>query len=210
MKTKRSIAWIVGSALAALTLAGCFGTTQPGATGSAPPVTGPQPIVSQGAPQEVPPELQTPFLSPITEVSAPPERRPGSEEPVLLYVENPEVGKSYSKFTNTPSEHATEVESRYDIEDQHVAELDGLEVVGPHELRVYFSGGMRECFAERIALEEGKGVVKVAVVSGWVGGDQACRLPAFPYYITVKTEQDLTKIVVVEAAADDVFLRKGV
>ena len=205
MKIKRSIAWIVGGALAALNLAGCSGTTQPGASGSAPPATGPRPVASQSAPQAN--AIETPFKSPITAVSPPPSQRPGFEEPTPLYVENPEVGKYYSKFESNLSEHATEVESRLDMRDERVEWVDGFEVTGPHELRVYFSGGVRECFAERIAVEEGPGVVKIALVSGSVGRDQACRLPAFPYYITVKTEQDLTKAILVEAAEDDVNLR---
>ncbi|WP_371152659.1 hypothetical protein ABYF34_04695 [Buchananella felis] len=209
MKTKRSIAWIVGSALAALTLAGCSGTTQPGATGSAPPVTGPRPVASQSVPAAQP--FETPFKTPTTAESPAPSVVDVNGEPVEYYT-GLQVGQFYgphaeTSWTKPPLTPPTEI-----LYDESVMQWDYLEVVSEHELRVHGLSGTRGCYGNRLAVEEGDGVLRLALVDGYLRDEptHACTAEGVGVVMSVKTEQDLTKIVVVEAAADDVFLRKGV
>ncbi|WP_371163805.1 hypothetical protein ABYF32_05945 [Buchananella felis] len=193
--------------LVALGLASC--TSQPGqgpGAQSSPPVIGQRPIKSPGAPAVQP--FETPFKTPTTAESPAPSVVDVNGEPVEYYT-GLQVGQFYGPHSDeawrdSPLTPPTEV-----LYNESVRQWYALEVVGEHELRVHGVSGTRGCYGNRLAVEEGDGVLRLALIEGYLRDEptQACTDEAVGVVMSIQTEQNLTKLVVVEAAPAEVNLR---
>ncbi|MDO4792478.1 MAG: hypothetical protein Q3999_08360, partial [Buchananella hordeovulneris] len=149
------------------------------------------------------------FKNPTSAQSPGPDTRNAAGEAVQ-YFTGLEVGKTYGRgephfgYKETP-----EAETPPALYGEEVHSWDYIEVVSEHELRVHFMGGTPACFGYRLVSEEAEGVLRFAVVTGAPTDEKelACTMEGRFLAFTIKTEQDLTKIAVVEAGVDEVNLR---